>query len=196
MRLYDLRHHASLTAMKSFLLLFSFVAAPALAAPGLMLKDDDLRAGANAASAHVGHLAKGAAVEVLGRQGGWTQVAAGGSKGWVRILSVRLASSGASGSGLAGLVEAGGMQSDSSRVVATAGLRGLSEEDLKAAHFDANQLMILDRYQAGRGVAEQFAYGGGLRHRDLDYLPAPQSAPSQNPDKGKASPYGDNGGLL
>lgn len=183
-------------AMKPLLLFACFVAAPVLAAPGVMLKDDELRATASATAASVGHLAKGSAVEVLGRQGGWTQVSTGDGKGWVRILSVRAETSGASGSGLVGLVEAGGKRGDSSRVVATAGLRGLSEEELKSARFDANQLMILDRYQADRAVAEQFAYSVGLRHRDLDYLPAPQAEKSQDKGRDKSSPFNSDGGVM
>jgi hypothetical protein len=182
--------------MKSFLFLACLVvtpvlATPALAAPGVMLRDEDLRASASAGAASVGRVAKGAAVEVLGRQGGWTQVAEGTRRGWVRILSVRGEAGAGAGAGLAGLVEAGTKRSDSSRVVAVAGIRGLNEEELKAARFDANELTKLDRYRVERATAEQYARAVGLRHRDLDYLPAPQKAQDTGP--GRAS---DDGGLL
>ena len=179
--------------MKSFLFLACLVATPTLAAPGVMLKDEDLRAAAGATAASVGHLAKGTTVEVLGRQGGWTQVSEGDRKGWVRILSLRSASAVGSSAGLGGLVEAGTKRSDSSRVVAVAGLRGLSEEELKSARFDANELISLDRYRVDRAAAEQYARAVGLRHLDLGYLPAPQR--EKVPDKGqeKSSPW-DNGG--
>jgi hypothetical protein len=181
--------------MKSLFLLACFVAAPALAAPGVMLKDDELRATASATAASAGHVAKGAAVEVLARQGGWTQVAAGELKGWVRILAVRVETTGTSGSGLAGLVEVTSKR-DSSRVVATAGLRGLSEEELKSARFDASQLMNLDRYQVDRAAAEQYARAVGLVHRDLGYLPAPQREKAKDDGQKKSSPFGSDGGLL
>lgn len=179
--------------MKTFLFLACFIPATALAASGVMLKNEDLRASASASAASVGRLDKGATVEVLGRQGGWTQVAEGGRKGWVRILSVRAESGAGSSAGLAGLVEAGSKRSDSSRVVAVAGLRGLNEEELKSARFDANELMRLDRYQVDRGDAEQYARAVGLRHQDLGYLPAPRREKEQ--EKGQSSPWG-NGGLL
>ncbi len=179
--------------MKTFLFLACFIAVPALAASGVMLKNEDLRASASASAASVGRLDKGATVEVLGRQGGWTQVSEGGRKGWVRILSLRSTDTPGSSAGLAGLVEAGSKRGDSSRVVAVAGLRGLNEEELKSARFDANELMKLDRYQVDRAAAEQYARAVGLRHQDLGYLPAPQREKEQ--DKGQSSPTG-NGGLL
>jgi len=177
--------------MKNFLFIACLVVTPVLAAPGVMLKDEDLRASASASAARVGRLAKGASVDVLGRQGGWTQVAEGARRGWVRILSVRSTAAAGAGAGLAGLVEAGGRRSDSSRVVAVAGLRGLNEEELKSARFDANQLMNLDRYQVDRADAEHYARTVNLRHRDLGYLPAPQ--PEKAPDKGPGSPWGEGG---
>lgn len=163
------------------------------AAPGVMLKDDDLRASASATSARVARLSRGAVVEVLGRQGGWTQVAQGGRKGWVRILAVRSTDPATAGGGFGGLVEAGTRRSDGGRVVATAGLRGLDEAQLKSARFDAGQLLNLDKYQVDRAVAEQFARSAGLSPRDLGYLPAPQR--EKAPDSQPSSPWGD-GGLL
>ncbi len=175
--------------MKSIFFLACLLAVPALAAPGIMLKDDDLRVSAATGAASVGRLARGAVVEIVGHQGGWTQVSGSAGHGWVRILSVR--STASTGAGLSGLVQAGGTRGDSSRVVATAGLRGLDEAQLKAARFDANELMKMDRYLVDRTAAEQYARAGGLRHCDLDYLRAPQPENSRD----KTSPFGD-GGML
>ena len=178
--------------MKYLLFLACLLSLPAAAAPGVMLKDEDLRASPSSSAASAGRLGKGAAVEILARQGGWTEVADAGRKGWVRILSVRSTAPAGAGEGLAGLVEAGTKRSDSGRVVAVAGLRGLNEEELKSARFDANQLMDLDRYQVNRVDAENYARAVGLRHRDLDYLPAPKPAET---DKKRDGPWGE-GGLL
>ncbi len=167
-------------------------ASPVFAAPGVMLKDEALRASASATAAVVAQLAKGAAVDVLGRQGGWTRVSEGGRQGWVRILAVRSSAATSSAAGLGGLVEAGTRRSDGGRVVATAGLRGLDEAELKSARFDAGQLINLDKYQVDRAGAEQFARSAGLHQRDLGYLPAPHN---KTPDKPQSSPWGD-GGLL
>lgn len=168
--------------MKYLVLSACLFATPALAASGQMLKDEEMRAAANLKAASVGQVAKGATVEVLGRQGGWTQISSGGRSGWVRILSVRTTVS--SSGDLSGLVQAGTRRSDSSRVVATAGLRGLSEEELKSARYDAAELSRLDLYTVDRTAAEQFAKAAGLRTISLDYLPEPKTAQEQTPDSG------------
>lgn len=165
----------------------SLISASALAASGVMLKDESLRASASAGAASVGQVAKGATVEIVGRQGGWTQVAGDGRKGWVRILSVR-ATAGGGSADLSGLIQAGTRRGDSGRVVATAGLRGLNEEELKSARYDANQLLLLDRYQVDRASAENYARAVGLRHRDLDYPPAPQGEKPQRSEPGSSWP--------
>lgn len=174
--------------MKSFLAcLLTILATPVLAASGVMIKDDDLKATASSGAANIGRVAKGATVEIVARQGGWTQVATAGRQGWVRILSVRVGATGAAD--LSGLIQAGTQRGDSSRVVATAGLRGLNEEELKAARFDANELRKLDSYQVDRAAAEQYARAVGLRQLDLGYPPAPQR--ERSGQKEAASPWGN-----
>jgi hypothetical protein len=171
----------------TLLMASSVMVSSALAASGVMLKDDSLRASASAGAVSVGRVAKGATVDILARQGGWTQVAKDGRKGWVRILSVRATSS-AGAADFSGLIQAGTQRGDSSRVVATAGLRGLNEEELKSARYDANELMKLDRYLVDRASAENYAHAVGLRHRDLDYPPAPKSEKPQRSEP--SSPWG------
>lgn len=174
--------------MKYFLAcLLAILATPVLAASGVMIKDDDLKAAASAGAASVGRIDKGTTVEIVGRKGGWTRISSGGRLGWVRILSVRAGAS-AGGADLSGLIQAGTQRGDSSRVVATAGLRGLNEEELKAARFDANELLMLDRYQVDRVAAEQYARAVGLRQVEVGYLPAPQRESSA--PKEAASPWG------
>lgn len=143
-----------------------------------MIKNDDLRASAVSGSAVVGRVAKGAAVEVLQRQGGWTQIKHAGATGWVRILSVRMAAE-SSGNVLGGIVQMGGSRSDPSRVVAVAGLRGLNEEELRGARFNANELSRLDQYTCNRTDAEQFARSARLSRIDVAYIePAKQARDS------------------
>ncbi|MBP8902319.1 MAG: SH3 domain-containing protein, partial [Thiobacillaceae bacterium] len=101
------------------------LATPAFAAPGVMLKDDELKATASAAAASLGRVAKGASVEILARQGGWTQVTSAGKTGWVRILAVKSSAPAAGAGDVLGLVQAGTSKRDPGKVVAVAGLRGL-----------------------------------------------------------------------
>ncbi len=158
------------------------LASPLWAASGTMLRDDQLRTAASATAAVTAQVPRGANVEVLARQGGWTQIRVGGRTGWVRMLSVRATESTQRdvGGELAGVIGLGTRQADPSRVVSVAGVRGLNEQDLKAARFDAQELERLDRYVVGRAEALAYAREGGLAARTLDYLPAPAQASRQS----------------
>lgn len=176
----------------TFVLLFWLGAAMAWAAPGVMLKDEPLRASASATSATVAKLAKGEAVEILGRQGGWNQVRGQGKTGWVRLLSVRggVASQTDVAGELTGVLSLGATRRDPNKVVAVAGVRGLSEEDLKQAHFDEQALKKLEGFGVSGQDAARFAAEGGLAKREVAYLPAPQAKSSGN-SSGNSS-WGDS----
>lgn len=156
------------------LLLGAWLALPAWAAGGQMLRDDNLRASASATSAVVGKAAKGSQVEVLTRKGGWTQIRAAGKTGWVRLLSVRAAASeGDTTSDLGGVVSLT-RKREPGKVVAVAGLRGLNEEELRSAKYDAQELKRLDSYGVSLAEARGFAADAGLTSRSVGYLPGPQ----------------------
>jgi hypothetical protein len=141
--------------------------------PGIMLRDDALKAAPSAAADSVAKLGKGAKVRVLASDGGWTQVYAVGKTGWVRILSVK--SDTAAMPDLGGLAEAGSRPRDPGKVVAVAGARGLDEVELKAARFNPDELVLLDTYAASSAEAGQFAQLAGLVRRELPYLDKPES---------------------
>lgn len=170
------------------LVLAAFLTGQAWAAdPGVMIKDETLRSSASSSATAVGSVAKGVNVEILARQGGWTQVRQAGKTGWVRILSVRkgAASQGSAGAELAGAVAIGTTRYDPNRVTATAGLRGLNEEELRAARYDPAQLQMMEGYAAGASDARQFAASGGLVARSVQYLPTPaKSGSDANSDTG------------
>lgn len=154
------------------------VFAMAQAAPGLALKDENLLSKPSASSAAVGKMTKGMSVEIVAKQGGWLQVKAGATQGWVRLLSVR-AGAGRSGDGLAGIAGVAGavtQKSDPSRVVAVAGVRGLNEEDLKEAKFSADEMAKMERYAMSRAEATAFASKSGLKARNVASLPKPQTS--------------------
>ncbi len=172
----------------STLLFGLLMVAPAWAATGTMIKEELMRASASASSAGVGRAGKGASVEVITRQGGWTQIRHAGVTGWVRILSVRSSAEASGGNVLGGIVQMGAERRDPGRVVAVAGLRGLNEEELRGARFNANELARLDQYSSSRADAEQFARGAGLRSRDVAYIKPVRR-------EQEASPAGSPGGF-
>jgi uncharacterized protein YgiM (DUF1202 family) len=163
------------------MLWLSFGAGPVLAQEaGTMLKEDVLRAEPYADAQVALSLKKGAAVTILKRTGGWYQVKAGATQGWVRMLSVRRGGASqtnamkeASGAAAIATGRAG-----TGQVVSTTGVRGLSEADLKAAKYDEAQIKKAESFAVAAAVAQTFAQQGKLKAMQFDYLPAPAQTES------------------
>lgn len=135
-----------------------------------MLKADDMRAAPDSNAAGLLHLEKGARVNLLSGQGGWSQIASAGKKGWVRVLSV--SADKRDGIELSDLGALG--KTPQGKVVAVAGARGLDEENLSTAIYNAAEIERLSTYAMDRGAAEQFALAAGLQARAMPYIDAPR----------------------
>ncbi len=152
-------------------------ALPAAAAEsGALLKADQLKAEPFRDANAIATLTSGEKVEILKRQGAWFRVNTAKGAGWVRMLSVRrgeAAKASAEGevSGLLGLASG---RAGTGKVVATTGIRGLDEEQLKAAKFSDSELKLSDSLVVGLAQARTFAEMGKLIPRKVDYLPAPK----------------------
>jgi len=167
--------------MKTFLipaaaLVLCVTAASAWAAPGTVLRNDKLYSQPSASARVAGSVAKGASVNILSKQGGWLRVSSGKTTGWIRLLSVRAGAGGLGGAGLGDVVGAATTRSDPSRVVAVAGLRGLNDEDLKQAKFNADELARLDALSVTATQARSFASQSGLAAVNVPGLPEPKPA--------------------
>ncbi len=158
------------------LCLLAVMAGPALAEPVTVERDSALRAEPRTDAGVVGNLAKGAAGDAVARQGAWVQVKSGAMTGWLYSFNVRF------GAVTAGAGEGSGAGSALGRVfgprqrvnvTATIGIRGLDEEDLKQAKFDAGQLQALDGFAASRGQADAYADQAGLSASQVEYLSQP-----------------------
>lgn len=143
--------------------------------PGLMIRDDHLRANPDPTAASLASLKKGDGLRILKGEGGWTQVYAEGRTGWVRILSVKSESGASADLGSLADVTA---ERDPGKVVAVAGARGLDEIQLKSARFNADEIAMLNQYQATAQEAREHARQAGLTPGRLDYLAAPSSRDS------------------
>jgi hypothetical protein len=114
-------------------------------------------------------------LKVLQRAGGWTRVEAGGQQGWVRVFHLRFpataSADSSSGGGLSSLGSALGItrQRSQSTTIATTGIRGLSQEDLKNASPDEAALKQMHSYRADSGGAERFAKEGKLTAAQVQY---------------------------
>jgi hypothetical protein len=114
-------------------------------------------------------------VKVLQRSGGWTRVEAGGQQGYVRVFHLRFPATAttadSSGGGLSSLGSALGItrQRSQSTTIATTGIRGLSQEDLKNASPDEAALKQMHSYRSDSGGAERFAKEGKLTPAQVQY---------------------------
>lgn len=148
----------------------------AWAAPGTVLRAEKLYSQPAATSKVTASVAKGAQVEILAKRGGWLQVKAGKSTGWMRLLSVRAGAGGLGGAGVGDVVGAATTRSDPSRVVAVAGLRGLNAEDLKQAKFNEQEVARMEALKVTAAQARSFAGQSGLAVAKVPDLPKPKAA--------------------
>jgi len=148
-------------------------------------RSTELKERASADAKTLGTLPENAAVTVMARGGGWTQVESGGQKGWIRVFHLRFPATAASGSsssgggflsGVTGIL-GGGRQSAQTTTIATTGVRGLSPEDLKNANPDTAALAKAQSFRADKPAAERFARDGKLAAVSIDYLQ--DAAPSK-----------------
>ncbi|CAG0962635.1 hypothetical protein MTYP_00815 [Methylophilaceae bacterium] len=138
---------------------------------GTALKADSLRAEPYADARTVGSFARNDKVEILTRQGAWLKVKTAKTTGWVRLLSVKRGTT-ASGNQAAGVLGVASGRAGTGQVVATTGVRGLSEEELKSAKFNEEEIRKLESNTLSASQGQQFASNGGLKAAKFGYLPA------------------------
>ena len=165
-----------ITRMKIRSLAVAFIACLAVSAwaqeQAFTNRATDLKDKADGAT--VKSLPENTEVKVVQRAGGWTRVDAGGQQGWVRVFHLRFpatAQADSSGGGLASLGSALGItrQRSQSSTIATTGIRGLSQEDLKNASPNEAALKQMHSYRADSGGAERFAKEGKLAVQQVQY---------------------------
>ncbi len=185
-------HRPPLTTMARYLLAGVFALllpsqACAQVIAALTIAPTPLRAQPARGAAVVAELPANAALALAARRGGWYQASYRGRTGWVMLFSVRLgtaAGQGSVGADAAGLVGMAFTRHDAAQTVEAAGVRGLSEETLKNAHFDPAQLRRLDQLAVTRQAAAAFAAHAQLVTRPVPFLSAPeaQAAPATSGD--------------
>ncbi|MBK8016093.1 MAG: SH3 domain-containing protein [Betaproteobacteria bacterium] len=138
---------------------------------GFTLRDLDVRGKPFLDSETVGKLPQQAPVTVITRQGGWIQIKADKTQGWVRLLSVRLGNPdpARNESSVASVFGAG--RRGSSTATVTTGVRGFSEEDLKQAQPNPEEAKKMEGYAAGINSAA-FAASGSLTPQNVPYFDA------------------------
>jgi uncharacterized protein YgiM (DUF1202 family) len=152
-------------------------AGPALAASaGTALKNDEIKSEPFRDAKVVGSVATGDKVEILDQRGGWFQVNSARGKGWIRMLSVRRGEARKRSGEAADVFGLATGRAGTGNVVATTGIRGLGEEDLKAARYSEEEIKKLESHATTRAEARKFAAEGPLPPRKVEYLAAPAAA--------------------
>lgn len=166
--------------LKSILIAASFLpilyAGPSIAAEtGSALKNDSIRFEPFADAKVTGSLSRGDSLEILKKQGAWLQVKTKKTTGWVRLLSVKRGSISATNQ-TAGVLAVAGGRAGTGQVVSTTGIRGLSEQELKAAKFNETEIKTMEGYTLSAEQARKFAAAGDLKTVTFPTLKAPEGA--------------------
>lgn len=157
-------------------------AAPAAPTSGTLARNEPLRAEARDDATTVQKLDKGAKVQVLFREGAWYRVDHGGQLGWVRLYWVRTGgakverANAAPARSIGNSIAAARARRNQGQITASLGVRGLSEEELKGAHYDAEQLAKLDKLAVDTAAAARFAAAGPVTGRDVAEITAGRSS--------------------
>ena len=148
--------------------------APAAAQQVTVERDTALHSEPNLGSSQVTQLKQGATGEVIGKQGAWLNLKTPGGSGWLFSFNVRFQRQQA-GAGDSGASSTAGRLFGSRRsasVTSTIGIRGIEEEDLKQASFNADQMKRLESYAATKEAAERRAHATGLAPASVEYMDA------------------------
>jgi len=140
---------------------------------GYTLRAIDLKAKPYLDAETLAKLAERAEIEIVTRNGPWMLVKTKGKQtGYVRLLQVRLGSSTSSGE-QGGWLPPAGIETASSRPTTTAatttGVRGFSEEDLKAAQPNKAEYEKMKTFAATPQQASAFAGQAQLGTRVIAY---------------------------
>ncbi|MDP3744591.1 MAG: SH3 domain-containing protein [Methylotenera sp.] len=129
---------------------------------GSALKKDNMRAEPYADAKISGSFNRGDSLEILKKQGAWLQVKTKKNTGWVRLLSVKRGAATTTNKTAGALAVASG-RAGTGQVVSTTGVRGLNEQDLKAAKFNETEVKTIESYTLSAEQGRQFANAGNLK---------------------------------
>lgn len=139
---------------------------------GNLIRAADLKAKPQTDAPTVKSLAENTPLQVIGNDGGWSQVSTDdGKQGWVRLLNVRLAASGGSGNVGKDIASLGNVvRTGSTGASATTAAKGLTKEDLENATPKPEEVKKLDNFRATAASAAAYARSEKLVARDVPEL--------------------------
>ena len=131
-------------------------------------------------SVAVATLAEGAQIEIMSRNGLWSEVCCADACGWLRITAISRDSGTATTKTSLAALQTG--RDGAGNAVSSTGVRGLDAEAIKVDQPDYEALVALRQWQVTPGQAIRFAEEGFLEDRSLAALAQPvdeSSSPHQ-----------------
>jgi hypothetical protein len=158
----------------AFLLLLALPFSAWCAEAGYTSRELELKAEPAAGAQALATLPKGARVEILAEQKAWSHVRSGDASGWTLSFYVMKGEPAAEVGIARRLSEAWSLGTERrAETTATIGVRGLDEEELRSAQYNAEELKRLERLSLPEADAERFAKQGGLVPQTVPYFPGP-----------------------
>ena len=146
---------------------------------GYAERELDIRAAPRADAASLGKIPKGGQFELLKKQMSWAQISTAGLQGWVPFYFLVSGTPSNELPPARAMAEALGLASsrqNSGSIVASVGIRGLNEEQLKSAQFNEPELRKLESLIVQPQTAAAFAGEAALAARKVEYMAAPVPA--------------------
>ncbi|ESP62713.1 hypothetical protein SMITH_647 [Smithella sp. ME-1] len=137
---------------------------------GSALKADVIRKQPYSDAKKTGDIKRGEQLKILGKKGAWLNIKTAKFSGWVRLLSVKRGTS-TGGNQIKGVLDVASGRAGTGKVVATTGVRGLNEEELKNAKYNEAEVKKMESFTITSQQAQQFAKSGGLKAIKFNYLP-------------------------
>ena len=156
-----MKHYLKQALLISSLVPLLYTGISVAAEQGSALKNDSLRSEPFADAKVTGSFARGDNLEIIKKQGAWLQVKSAKGSGWVRLLSVKRGAA-TNSNQAAGVLAVASGRAGTGQVVSTTGVRGLSEQELKAAKFNEEEVKTLESYTLSADKGRAFAKAGNL----------------------------------
>jgi hypothetical protein len=145
--------------------------------PGTLMRGTELRAEPSLDAQILTELPARTAVTIVDRHGGWLAVVTDDARGWVRLLHVSSQPPGTHGPIPPELEQAARVatgREGGGNIVVTTGTRGLTEEELRQAQANTQELSRMEAQSVDARRAEDYAARHGLQRRNVAYPTDPQ----------------------
>lgn len=140
---------------------------------GTVLKNTEIKAEPFRDAKVLATIKTGDKVEILKRVGGWFQIKRGNLDGWVRMLSIRRGEARKRAVAADDVLALASGRAGTGQVVATTGIRGLSEEELKTAKFTDAEVKKMESLKIAPEEAQKYAEAGKLAPQAVKHLRNP-----------------------